>query len=83
MPSGAPCSARYGAAASYLQCVETATTCRFAVVLGGSNCGVLCATYGGTCNDQDDNGTDRCVVTNAADTCSNARTDAICLCSRP
>lgn len=79
------CASLYGAATGYVLCAETAKECRFAATTGGGGCDSVCTSLGGTCIDQDDNGSQPCAVSNTgtSDTCTTPRQTAICVCSRP
>jgi hypothetical protein len=78
----AHCSDKYGAAPSYTLCLEASTTCSFATHTAGGTCEALCSGFGGICLDQDNSSMGTCTATNRNDSCSTARDNAICLCTR-
>jgi hypothetical protein len=77
----ASCDTLYSGASMYVFCTEGPSSCTFAAATLGT-CTTVCLTFGGTCLDADDNGTEPCVATNTLDTCATARQTAICTCSR-
>jgi len=88
-PPKKSCQERYGQAASYLLCQETATTCRFnaniKIATAAGTCEALCAQYGGTClaaYDNPDGAGNECTALSTPDTCATQRTTEICVCSR-
>jgi hypothetical protein len=73
------CTARYGSSDSFDLCGATATQCVFYVRTNGSDCTVLCAAHGGTCNESFDG--DCNAIGTTPHNCGDDLGDQVCICT--